>query len=267
MNILNRLERRFGRFAIRELMVYIMGINALIYMLRYGMPQSEAIGRLMLDPRLIMQGEVWRLISWIFIPPSASLFWIFFIFYFYYMVGTGLEHEWGSFRFNVFYLTGVLGTALAAFITGEGTTALYLNLSLFLAFAYVYPDYEILIFFIIPVRMKYLAWLNWAFIAFTVLTAPLPNKVAAVISISNYFLFFGGDILATIRHRGSAYNSRKAFAPARKGTIHLCTVCGRTEADDITMEFRYCSTCEGDYEYCRDHLKTHEHITAGKEKS
>ncbi|MBI5102267.1 MAG: hypothetical protein HZB33_10590 [Nitrospirae bacterium] len=260
MNILNKLERRFGRFAIRDLMVYIIGINALIYMLRYGMPQSEAIGRLTLDPRLIMQGELWRLISWIFIPPSASLFWIFFIFYFYYMVGTGLEHEWGSFRFNVFYFTGVMGTALAAFITGEGTTALYLNLSLFLAFAYIYPDYEILLFFIIPVKMKYLAWLNWAFIAFTVLTAPLPGKIAAVVSISNYFLFFGGDIFSTIRRRGSSYNRRKAFAPAGKKTIHKCTTCGRTEADDVTLEFRYCSSCEGDYEYCMEHLKTHEHI-------
>ena len=91
MNILSKLERKLGRFAIRELMVYIIGINALIYMLRFGMPQSEAIGKLMLDPQLILQGEVWRLISWIFIPPSASLLWIFFIFYFYYMVGTGLE--------------------------------------------------------------------------------------------------------------------------------------------------------------------------------
>ncbi|TAN42456.1 MAG: hypothetical protein EPN25_03190 [Nitrospirae bacterium] len=266
MDILNKLERKLGRFAVRELMVYIIGINALIYFLRFGMPQSEAISKLMLDPRLILQGEVWRLISWVFIPPSASLFWIFFIFYFYYMVGTGLEREWGSFRFNIFYLTGVLGTALAAFITGEGTTALYLNLSLFLAFAYIYPDYEILLFFILPVKMKYLAWINWAFIAFTVLTAPLPNKVAAVVSISNYFLFFGGDILATIRRRGSSYNRRRAFAPARKATIHSCTICSRTEADDITLEFRYCSFCEGDHEYCMDHLKTHEHIKAGEEK-
>lgn len=262
--MLNKLERKLGRFAIRELMVYIIGINALIYMLRYGMPQSEAVAKLMLDPRLILQGEVWRLVSWIFIPPSASLLWIFFVFYFYYMVGTGLEHEWGSFRFNVFYFTGVLGTALAAFITGEGTTAVYLNLSLFLAFASVYPDYEILIFFILPVKMKYLAWLNWAFIAFTLLTAPLPNKIAALVSISNYFLFFGGDIFATVKNRGSAYNRRKAFAPPRRGTIHLCTICGRTEADDITLEFRYCSSCTGDHEYCMDHLKTHEHITGEK---
>ena len=142
MNILNKLERKFGRYAIKQLIVYIVGINALIYMLRIGMPQSDAISKLLLDPHLIMQGEVWRLITWVFIPPSASLLWIFFILYFYYMIGTGLEHEWGSFRFNIYYFTGVAATAIAAFITGQGATALYLNLSLFLAFAYIYPDFR-----------------------------------------------------------------------------------------------------------------------------
>ena len=264
LNILNRLERKFGRYAIRQLIVYIVGINALIYILRIGMPQSDAISMLLLDPQLIMQGEVWRLITWVFIPPSASLLWIFFILYFYYMIGTGLEQEWGSFRFNIYYFTGVAATAIAAFITGQGATALYLNLSLFLAFAYIYPNFEILIFFIIPVKIKYLAWLNWAFIAFTILTAPLSGKIAALVSVSNYFLFFGSDIINTVKHRGSAYQRRKGFssslnAPLKKDFIHKCTICGMTENDDITMEFRYCSTCEGDHEYCMQHLKAHEH--------
>jgi len=268
MNILNTLERKLGRYAIKQLIVYIVGINALIYMLRIGMPQSDAIGKLWLDPQLIMQGEVWRLITWIFIPPPASLIWIFFILYFYYMIGIGLEQEWGSFRFNIYYFTGVAGTTLAAFIIGYGSTALYLNLSLFLAFAYIYPDFEILLFFILPVKVKYLAWLNWAFVAFTVITKPIPEKVAAIVSISNFFLFFGSDIVSTMRRRGSAYHRRGTFkrafqAPAQKGFIHKCTICGMTENDDITMEFRYCSTCEGDHEYCMKHLKAHEHIKKG----
>lgn len=265
LNMLNRLERKFGRYAIRQLIVYIVGINALIYILGIGMPQSDAISKLLLDPRLIMQGEVWRLITWVFIPPSAPLLWIFFILYFYYMIGTGLEQEWGSFRFNIYYFTGIAATALAAFITGQGTTALYLNLSLFLAFAYIFPDFQILLFFIIPVKIKYLAWLNWAFIAFTILTAPLAGKIAALVSVSNYFLFFGSDIINTVKHRGSAYQRRKGFSsslntPLKKGFLHKCTICGMTENDDITMEFRYCSTCEGDHEYCMKHLKDHEHI-------
>lgn len=155
----------------------------------------------------------------------------------------------------------MLATAVAAFIVGQGTTALYLNLSLFLAFAYVYPDFEILLFFIIPVKVKYLAWLNWAFIAFTVLVSPLSNKVAALVSVSNYFLFFGRDIISNIRNNSSSYRRRKQFTPSlKKSSIHRCTVCKMTEKDDPTMEFRYCSTCEGDYEYCMNHLKAHQHV-------
>ena len=269
MKLLDNLERKFGRYAVKELMVYIVGINALVYILSYAMPQSEAISMLWLSPQHILQGEVWRLITWIFIPPSASLLWIFFILYFYYIVGTGLEHEWGSFRFNAYYLIGIAGTVLAAFMFGGGSTALYLNLSLFLAFAYIYPDYEILLFFIIPVKVKYLAWLNWAFIAFTVLTAPVAAKAAAIVSVANYFLFFGSDIISTVKNKGSAYQRGRAFGrsintPAREGAIHKCTVCGMTEDDDITMEFRYCATCEGDYEYCMNHLKAHQHVKKEK---
>ena len=267
MNLLDRMERRFGRYAIRELIVYIVGLNALIYFLRYAYPQSGAIGKLVLDPYLIMRGEVWRLVTFVFIPPATSILWIFFILYFYYIVGIGLEREWGSFRFNIYYFTGMLATGLAAFITGQGASALYLNLSLFLAFAYVYPDYQILLFFILPVKVKYLAWLNWAFIAFTVLTAPLSGKVAALVSVGNYFLFFGSDIFSNIRQRGSVYQRRRPFralAQQRPATRHRCTVCNKTEKDDPRMDFRYCSTCEGDYEYCMDHLKTHEHVTSEK---
>lgn len=259
MNLLDKLERTLGRYAIRGLMVYIIGINGLVYFLSYAYPESNAISKLWLDPHLILKGEVWRLITYIFIPPQASLLWIFFILYFYYIVGTGLEREWGSFKFNIYYFTGMMATAVAAFIIGQGATALYLNLSLFLAFAYIYPNFEILLFFIVPVKVKYLAWLNWFFIAFTVLTAPLPAKVAATVSILNYFLFFGKDIINTT----SAYQRRRDFrsrsALPRKKSIHKCTICGMTENDDIKMEFRYCSQCEGDHEYCMPHLKTHEH--------
>ena len=159
----------------------------------------------------------------------------------------------------------MIGTSLAAFIIGQGATALYLNLSLFLAFAYIYPNFEILLFFIVPVRVKYLAWLNWIFIAFTVLTAPLSAKAAAIVSVLNYFLFFGKDIINTT----SAYKRRRVFRSRSTlpsgTTIHKCTICGMTENDDIKMEFRYCSQFEGDYEYCMPHLKTHAHVKSEKE--
>ncbi|MBI4691437.1 MAG: hypothetical protein HY754_14395 [Nitrospirae bacterium] len=262
MKLLNRLERRFGSYAIPNLMMYIIGFNFIVFAISYARPEVDIIGRLALIPVLVMSGEVWRLVTYIFIPPTFSLFWILFILYFYYIVGTGLEHEWGSFRFNIYYLAGMAGTTIAAFISG-GATGLYLNMSLFLAFAHIYPNFEILLFFIIPVKVKYLAWLNWAFIAFTVLTAPVTDKLAAVASVFNFFLFFGKDIIAGIKAGRAGYSNRQRFAKTvqKKSTIHKCTICGITEENDPRMEFRYCSTCKGDYEYCMNHLKNHEHIS------
>lgn len=265
MKILNKLERRFGRYAIPNLMFYIIGFNFLVFVLSYVNKGVDVVGTLALVPRLVMAGEVWRLFTYLFIPPSFSLFWILFVLYFYYIVGTGLEHEWGSFRFNVYYLAGMIGTTISAFISGSAT-ALYLNLSLFLAFAHVFPNFQILLFFIIPVKVKYLAWLNWVFFIFTLMTAPMAGKLAAIASISNFFLFFGKDIIDRLKVDRAAYAGRQRFQAAKpeKTTFHRCSTCGMTEKDDPSMEFRYCSTCTGDYEYCMTHLKNHEHVKAEK---
>ena len=266
MDWLNKLERKIGKFVVRGLMNYIVTANLIVFLAAYSDPNSLLISRLILIPSLVMEGEIWRLVSYIFIPPATSIIWIFFILYFYFLVGSGLEQEWGSFRFNVYYLVGVLATSLAAFISGAGTTALYLNLSLFLAFARIFPDFEILLFFVLPVKVKYLAWVNWFFIAFSVLTNPVPLKIAAFASVMNYFIFFGKEIFFNARVLRQSYHNRKKFqikAP-EDFTIHKCTTCGTTEKDQPQMYFRYCSTCEGDYEYCMDHLKTHEHIKSDK---
>ncbi len=269
MKILRSVERKFGKYAIKDLMLYIVGLNGVIYLLSYVSPETGAAGKLMLDPALVMNGEIWRLVTFVLIPPQTSILWIFFILALYYTVGAGLEAQWGSFMFNIYYLTGMAATVVASFITGQGATALYLNLSLFLAFAYVYPDFELLLFFVLPVKVKYLAWLQWLYILFTVVSAPLAAKAAALASIVNYFLFFGADILAGLGRARSAHNwKHKVNAPPLKPTFHRCFVCGRTEKDGPSLEFRYCSTCEGDYEYCMDHLKTHEHkkkVPAGQE--
>ena len=261
MSLLDRLERRFGRFAIPNLMTYIVGLNALVFVLAKTSP-GAALSKLALEPYLVMQGEVWRLVTFIFIPPSMSILWIIFILYFYYLIGMGLEQEWGSFRFNVYYAIGMAATVAAAFITGRGATGLYLNLSLFFAFAHIYPDFEILVFFIIPVKIKYLAWLNWLFIAFTVLTAPLPYMAAALVSVGNYFLFFGKEIASGASMRTSSFGRRREFHAKmlRRTTMHRCAVCNMTELDNPTMDFRYCSKCAGDHEYCIEHLKDHTHV-------
>lgn len=262
MNWLDKLERKLGRFAIRNLMGYIVGITGIVYALSRFDSSRSVIGKLMLIPGLVLKGEVWRLVTYIFIPPSTTTMWILFVLYFYFMVGSALEHEWGSFKFNIFYFTGMIGTTIAAFITGYGATALYINLSLFLAFARIYPDYELLLFFVLPVKIKYLAMLNWAYIAFAVLAGDMSTKLIAIVSILNYFLFFGRDILTRTKSSRQVYSNRRRFQSEipRNFTIHKCTVCGKTEKDDPNMDFRYCPECEGDYEYCMDHVRNHEHV-------
>lgn len=262
MKWLDKLERKVGHLGIPNLMAYIVGANAFVYILMYMDPTGMIQEHLMLYPNLVMQGQVWRLLTYVFIPPARSVFWILFTLYFYYMVGTGLEQEWGTFRFNLYYLVGMIGTTAAAFITGTGATAIYLNLSLFLAFARIYPDFQLLLFFVIPVKMKYLAWLNWFFIGVTVVSGGMGAKIAAVVSIVNYFLFFGKDIINRTKTSRQVYANRKRFRselPQNK-TIHKCTICGITEKDNPQIEFRYCSKCYGYHEYCMDHLKDHTHI-------
>jgi membrane associated rhomboid family serine protease len=171
---LDRLERKFGRYAVKNLMTYIVVLNALAFMLMYVDPSGNYIGKIVLDPELVLKGQVWRLVTYIFIPPATSFLWIIFALYFYYIVGSALENEWGSFRFNIYYLIGMAVTTAASFITGAPATASYLNLSLFLAFARIHPDYQLLLFFILPVKVKYLGWLNLAFLAYTVFNPSVP---------------------------------------------------------------------------------------------
>ncbi|NLA11607.1 MAG: rhomboid family intramembrane serine protease [Firmicutes bacterium] len=218
MKWMNKLEFKYRRYAIKNLIFYIIAFNALIFVLDFVVPRGVSLDVLVLYPRLVLQGEVWRLVTYIFLPPSSSPIWIIFILYFYYLVGTGLEQAWGAFRFNVYYILGMIGTTIAAFITGAGYTGVYLNLSLFFAFAHLFPDFQILLFFILPIKVKYLAWLNWILLGVTVFTMPLPHKLAVVAAVLNYLVFFGPDIYRNIRlRRRVQLNRKKFFSEVRKG--------------------------------------------------
>lgn len=255
------LERRYRHLAIQGLMTYIVFLNAVVYLMMLFEPRM--INNLILIPSLVLRGEIWRVITFLFIPPRTSMFFIIFVLYFYYMVGTSLEQTWGTFRFNLYYLIGVIASIIGAFISGLGLTSVYLNLSLFLAFARLNPDFQILLFLVFPIKVKYLAYLNWFIIGYTVLFSPFPQKVAALASLVNFFLFFGRDIVVSIKRRERVMQSRRQFSQGLKSkkrdTYHSCRVCGITEKEDPMMEFRYCSKCSGDYEYCMDHLYDHEH--------
>lgn len=210
MKRIDKLERKFGRYAIENLMMYIVMLNGFVYVLMM-LPGSNLRAKFVLNPALVLKGEIWRLVTYIFLPPDASPLFIIFVLYFYYMIGSNLENEWGSFRFNLYYLLGMLGTTIAIFITGGEATPTYVNLSLFLAFAHLYPNFQVLLFFIIPIKVKYLAWLNWIFIGISILFGAVPHKVAAIVSVLNFLVFFGSDIVEDIKFRRQVKKNRKRF--------------------------------------------------------
>ncbi|PKM96241.1 MAG: hypothetical protein CVU84_00565 [Firmicutes bacterium HGW-Firmicutes-1] len=261
MKLLYKLERKFGKFAIRNLIGYIVFANVVVLILGYFSPGF--INNLVFDPNLVLHGQVWRVVTFLFIPPKVSTFFLFFALYIDYLIGTSLEHEWGTFKFNCYYFLGVLGIIIGAFASGLSMDNYYLSLSLFLAFAKLYPEQQFTLFFVLPVKVKYLGWLSWAFFIFSFLTGSLTVKIAIGISVLNYFVFFGKDIISGRKNATKSHVRKKTYrtnSTIKKDHLHKCEVCGRTDEDDTDLEFRVCSKCEGQHEYCFEHLFGHEHI-------
>ncbi len=257
---LNKLERKYGRYAISGLMKYIVAANLAVFLLEVINPGLEA--NLMLIPQAVMAGQVWRLVTFILIPPATSAFWILFTLYFYYIIGMGLEQAWGSFKFNIYYLVGMIATIIVSLIGGSPATGVFINLTLFLAFASIYPNHEVLLFFILPVKVKYLGILNAVLLAQQFIMGGVGIKLMILASLANYFIFFGKDFIELFKTKKKVKRNKEKFKVIEmKDYIrHRCTVCGITERDDPNMEFRYCSKCSGHKEYCMNHLKNHEHI-------
>lgn len=261
MKWLDKLDRKFGKFAIKNLMLYIIIANAIFYFVIVFMNRIDIVQFLYLDPQKVLQGEVWRIFTFILLPPMVRPFFLVFALYFYYLAGNGLEHQWGSFKFNFYYFSGMLGIIIASFITGGISNATFLNLSLFLAFARLYPDYEILLFFILPIPVKYMAMLNWLYMGYNFIVAGNQYRIIIGFCLLNYFIFFGKDTITNTKNaqRRHKYRAQTEEYTKTKDYIHKCEVCGITDKDDPQMEFRYCSKCNGHYEYCMNHLKDHKH--------
>lgn len=260
MGWMDKLVGRQKRRGVKNLMLYITVLNGVVFLLSLD-NRTNIISRLVLVPSLVMRGEVWRLVTFLFVPMESSAIWLLLTLYFYYMIGSALENEWGAFKFNIYYLIGVLGTIGAAFVGGTGT-AVYLNLSLIFAFAYLFPDFQLLLFFFIPVKIKYLAIFYALYLVYSFRFAPLLGLATVGGSVVNFILFFGKDIISRLTDGRKAYYSRRSFESKipKVVIIHRCAVCGKTEWDDKNLEFRYCVDCDGDYEYCMDHLYNHTHV-------
>lgn len=264
MQLLDRLERRLGRYALPRLTVVLALGQAFVWFL--ARPQLQLLDKLVLVPDFVMQGEVYRLVSFLFVPPSMDLLALFGV-YLFYLMGSALETTWGDFRYNIYILIAYVATLGVAWCyPHHPATATYIGGSVFVAFAYLYPDFTIKLFFILPVKVKWLAMLTWIIFGLTMIFGTWESRALAFTGVANFFLFFGTSLYYKVRH-GKRQMERhvQAIRDERK-TFHRCTVCGITEKEDRHMDFRYCSKCQGNREYCSEHLRNHEHVvddTAG----
>jgi membrane associated rhomboid family serine protease len=243
------LERRAPWLGTPGLLKAVVLLNALTFLLVTMEPAYA--GMLALVPEKILAGEVWRLVTYIFLPTTQSFFWILFALLFLWFLSTALEEYWGPLRLNVFYLVGMIGCTVAAFFFGGGSTNTFLNLSLFFAFATVAPDYEIFLFFILRAKMKYIAWVLAGVLALQFAVVPLAGKMAMAASLLNYLVFFGPGFVGDWRRRQAGGIRRRKLNAPDTAALHRCATCGRTEITDPELEFRVAASGE---EYCTEHL-------------
>lgn len=264
------------RFGIPNLMMYIVIISLAVLLLTMMDRTGALIKLLAFSPELILKGQVWRLFTFIFIPQSLSL-WSLLFFYFYYWIGSALEREWGTPRFNIFLISGILLTAIYGFIvyfiTGvdAAVDTYYVFLSMFFSFATLYPDVQVLFMFIIPVKVKWLAYIDAAFFAYAVFANPFPFNLLPIIAILNYLVFFGAELFEALgfgrrKYRKATINfnrekARIKYEQKNADYTYKCSVCGRTDRQYPELEFRYCSRCAGYHCFCEEHINTHIHFT------
>jgi hypothetical protein len=265
MSFLDKLERRFGRIAVPNLSLLIV-IGQVFVLL------SALLGRLdpgyfVLVPGLVLHGQWWRLFTFILLPPPPGLFgylFVAFAWYIFYLMGNALEGYWGVFRYNLFLFVGYAFTVGVAFLTpAQATTNLFIAGSVFLAFAWLNPDFELAIFFILPVKIKWLALVTWLADAYYCFVGDWSLRLQILASVANFLLFFAHDIFLTMRHR------KRAMARQAQGLVrsaeeseprHRCHVCGKDSNRFPRLDFRYCSKCAGDQCYCPEHIGNHVHV-------
>ncbi len=300
MNFIYKLEHKFGRFAIRNLSLILILCYVAGYIIEFAAPAFMEY--LTLNPYAIVHGQVWRIVSWILIPPGESnIFFAIIMLVFYYSIGTSLERTWGTFQYNLYLFAGMFFTLIGSFlmmgfcylfrpellngIYSEYTvfeslsyvfSTYYVNMSIFLAYAATFPDNQVLLMFIIPIKVKWLGVVYGAFLVYEMISGMLMNGNVGFVypfvigsSMLNFIVFFftTRNYIRMNRsqrkmHRDFARRQRTDKAARNAGiTKHRCAVCGRTEKDGDDLVFRFCSKCAGNYEYCQDHLYTHIHKT------
>mgnify|MGYP004465192421 FL=1 len=284
MKFIDKLERKLGRFGIPNLTIYMIICYVIGYALMIVNP--GILNWLSLEPAYILRGQVWRLVTWVLYPPSTSgvLWFAIAVLFFYYPIGTSLERTIGTFKYTLYILSGVVFTILGAFIlyfllggnvlVGNVFSTYYISLSTFLAYAMCYPDMQVLLMFIIPVKMKWMAIFYVVIVVYEMIQYIMAGAwylvIPIVASLLNFIIFYFGTKDFS-RYNPKEVHRRNEFRRAMEPqgrmksgsgsvTKHKCAICGRTELDDPNLEFRFCSRCNGNYEYCQDHLFTHTHV-------
>lgn len=208
--LLNKLEYKFGKICIPNLMLYIIIAIGAAFIVDLFVPDVSLYFYMVFSRELIMAGEWWRLISWIFLYGTDNILFLVISLYFSYFIGSGLEYRWGSFKFNVYYLCGILFTIAGGFISGF-TTNMWLNYSLFFAFATLYPDMEVRLFFFIPVKMKWLALLDLVYFAVYLVIGTMNDRIAILVSMLNFFLFFYEDFGKMIKRQINYFKHKQKY--------------------------------------------------------
>ena len=268
---IERFCAQHPNFGIPNLIKYVTIANVVFWII--GAVNPTLLSYLAFNPAYILHGQIWRLVSFIFYPPSMGLL-AFLAFWFYYWIGSTLEAQWGTGQFTIYYFSGVILTVLYGFIiyfiTGRSVNlgSEYIYLSMFFSFAVLYPDMQVLFMYIIPIKIKYLAIVDAVFFAYSVIANSFPVNLLPLVALINFFIFCGGELFASLPRRPSknTVNFRQESARIRREQkdklyTHKCAVCGRTDVDHPELEFRYCSKCQGYHCFCSDHINNHIHFT------
>lgn len=269
---------------IPNLMLYIVIGTAIVYLMSSMANNYVLYNLLRFSREDILHGQIWRLITYPLTYQVNSPLLMLISLFCYYSIARTMEHIWGTLKFNLFYFTGMIMMDVYCLLFGGQASVTYLNLSLFLSYATLFPDAQFLLFFIIPIKGWFFALFDLAIVLMDLFTLPFPYNFFSVISIANYFLFFGKDVLNVIplswRNKFSRRSHASGSRPQQKAKVipfdsgsrdtpqstakadytHRCSVCGRTDTSNPELEFRYCSRCRGYYCYCEDHISNHTHI-------
>ena len=257
MNMLDKLEKKFYKFSIPHITIILIFGQITFFSLNY--LKVLPLENVVLIGNKVLAGEFWRLITFLFIPIPQNIIFAAFVWYLYYLYGTALESSWGTFKYNVYiFLSYILTITISFIIPDTYITNAYIYLTIFLAFAYLFPDFVLYIFFIIPLKVKWLALITWISYILILIFGNLINRVLLLVSIGNFLVFFGKDIILKARSSKRRMFHEINKIKERNTPFHKCSTCGITDLDDQDMIFRYCSEC--DKCYCADHLDNHECI-------